>query len=561
MDENETFDNEETFESEAFESFDDISTDWMDTDNDTSNDDTNDINDVADTDESDTNADSDAPSFNTFESMSDEPIGFIEDTGTAWFNIGGDDDSDDGGDWWSSDEFGSDIPDTGGYTDPEGNEMTEDEWNEAGYGTSMAETEDSFGQPVAEGEVDAAVAAQGASAAASTATQKADDAKQDYAKAREDQIAAKDKADEAFQKALDAQQELNKALDVADIMDKAKNGEPVSKDEQAKVNDYISSHGIKSGVSSSDIRNAAIAKAEDAQHGYAKAVEDQKAANDKAANAANNLNKAEEERDEAVSKAQEAMAKTDALAAEAKAMADQEKAAKEAAKQDGTKQDTSLPIGTNGTISDPTRDNMVAQLAANIEKAGGKLDTPTREWLNTLDKASLNFLLHTAVGKNGVNAVQGFKGASELAKAGHPFQAIWAGVKATGSSVKAVMSALNPVSNIMQMGFGQLAQDIKDAVKYGVPLGSRLRESGYDEAEINAIESLYEEYADEINAMIAEPTTSKQTYDYMKDTGATNVEEYNRGLTEDINKVVSDSAKKVIKHSPYVMIAVEKWRK
>ena len=55
-------------------------------------------------------------------------------------------------------------------------------------------------------------------------------------------------------------------------------------------------------------------------------------------------------------------------------------------------------------------------------------------------------------------------------------------------------------------------------------------------------------------------TDQKQTFDYMKDNAATNVGEYNEGLIEDVNKVVSDASRKVIHYSPYVLEAVKKWR-
>ena len=55
-------------------------------------------------------------------------------------------------------------------------------------------------------------------------------------------------------------------------------------------------------------------------------------------------------------------------------------------------------------------------------------------------------------------------------------------------------------------------------------------------------------------------TDQKQTFDYMKDNAATNVDEYNEGLVEDVNKVVSDASRKVIHYSPYVLEAVKKWR-
>ena len=55
-------------------------------------------------------------------------------------------------------------------------------------------------------------------------------------------------------------------------------------------------------------------------------------------------------------------------------------------------------------------------------------------------------------------------------------------------------------------------------------------------------------------------TDQKQTFDYMKNNVATNVGEYNEGLVEDVNKVVSDASRKVIHYSPYVLEAVKKWR-
>ena len=55
-------------------------------------------------------------------------------------------------------------------------------------------------------------------------------------------------------------------------------------------------------------------------------------------------------------------------------------------------------------------------------------------------------------------------------------------------------------------------------------------------------------------------TEQKQTFDYMKDNAATSVGEYNEGLVEDVNKVVSDASRKVIHYSPYVLEAVKKWK-
>lgn len=83
--------------------------------------------------------------------------------------------------------------------------------------------------------------------------------------------------------------------------------------------------------------------------------------------------------------------------------------------------------------------------------------------------------------------------------------------------------------------------------------------------DFETFEKMRAEYGDssELQALYdtAKGTTDqKQTFDYMKDNAATNVGEYNEGLVEDVNKVVSDASRKVIHYSPYVLEAVKKWR-
>ena len=84
--------------------------------------------------------------------------------------------------------------------------------------------------------------------------------------------------------------------------------------------------------------------------------------------------------------------------------------------------------------------------------------------------------------------------------------------------------------------------------------------------DFETFEKMRAEYGDssELQALYdtAKGTTEqKQTFDYMKDNAATSVGEYNEGLVEDVNKVVSDASRKVIHYSPYVLEAVKKWRK
>lgn len=83
--------------------------------------------------------------------------------------------------------------------------------------------------------------------------------------------------------------------------------------------------------------------------------------------------------------------------------------------------------------------------------------------------------------------------------------------------------------------------------------------------DFETFEKMRAEYGDssELQALYdtAKGTTEqKQTFDYMKDNAATNVGEYNEGLVEDVNKVVSDASRKVIHYSPYVLEAVKKWK-
>lgn len=83
--------------------------------------------------------------------------------------------------------------------------------------------------------------------------------------------------------------------------------------------------------------------------------------------------------------------------------------------------------------------------------------------------------------------------------------------------------------------------------------------------DFETFEKMRAEYGDssELQALYdtAKGTTEqKQTFDYMKDKSATNVGEYNEGLVEDVNKVVSDASRKVIHYSPYVLEAVKKWK-
>lgn len=88
---------------------------------------------------------------------------------------------------------------------------------------------------------------------------------------------------------------------------------------------------------------------------------------------------------------------------------------------------------------------------------------------------------------------------------------------------------------------------------------------GSHNKDFETFEKMRAEYGDstELQALYdtAKGTTDqKQTFDYMKDNAATSVGEYNEGLVEDVNKVVSDASRKVIHYSPYVLEAVKKWR-
>lgn len=88
---------------------------------------------------------------------------------------------------------------------------------------------------------------------------------------------------------------------------------------------------------------------------------------------------------------------------------------------------------------------------------------------------------------------------------------------------------------------------------------------GSHNKDFETFEKMRAEYGDssELQALYdtAKGTTEqKQTFDYMKDNAATSVGEYNEGLVEDVNKVVSDASRKVIHYSPYVLEAVKKWR-
>ena len=88
---------------------------------------------------------------------------------------------------------------------------------------------------------------------------------------------------------------------------------------------------------------------------------------------------------------------------------------------------------------------------------------------------------------------------------------------------------------------------------------------GSHNKDFETFEKMRAEYGDssELQALYdtAKGTTEqKQTFDYMKDNAATSVGEYNEGLVEDVNKVVSDASRKIIHYSPYVLEAVKKWR-
>lgn len=73
--------------------------------------------------------------------------------------------------------------------------------------------------------------------------------------------------------------------------------------------------------------------------------------------------------------------------------------------------------------------------------------------------------------------------------------------------------------------------------------------SGMDKERISAIN----------NAFKAEPSNLKSVGISSEDTSATNESDYNKGMTEQTNEVVSDRTKKYVLSSPWILEAIRKW--
>ena len=310
-----------------------------------------------------------------------------------------------------------------------------------------------------------------------------------------------------------------------------------------------------------DARNEAIDRLVSADVDYAKAKKDYMV------DYVNSYNAAKTKAEAAKAKAQEALAKAQAAKENAGTLSAEAKEAYERAEakqkewEQKQKDAEANEKGDNNTTSnkDSAVNNPVTfDLAKTLADAGAKM-TET-EYGQVSDFVSNHPELASILSGGLTNAEK-----SSVANVIAGIQAINAGNFLTAVKEFAQGFGMTLVSAVQMIASGiygagpRILGTIKSFMENpNINYGSHNKD-------FETFEKMRAEYGDssELQALYdtAKGTTEqKQTFDYMKDNAATSVGEYNEGLVEDVNKVVSDASRKVIHYSPYVLEAVKKWR-
>ena len=344
-------------------------------------------------------------------------------------------------------------------------------------------------------------------------------------------------------------------------VDDLKEGETVTLKDGNEVTYYEYTGTNAAEKAAVDARNEAIDRLAEATDDYENAKKDYK-------DYINSYNAAKSKADTAAEKAKEALAKTQAakdkagtLSAEAKEAYEraQEKQKEWEQKQKDAeaneKDGSNNTSNSNSAVNNPVTFDLAKTLAdsgANMtEKEYGQVAdfvAAHPELASIINGGLTNAEKHTIgnviAGIQAINAGNYLTAAKEFAQGlgmtlVSAVQLISTGIYGAGARILGIVKSFMENPNI---NYGSHNKDFETFEKMRAEYG--------DSSELQA---LYD---------TAKGTTEqKQTFDYMKDNAATNVGEYNEGLVEDVNKVVSDASRKVIHYSPYVLEAVKKWRK
>ena len=270
--------------------------------------------------------------------------------------------------------------------------------------------------------------------------------------------------------------------------------------------------------------------------------------------------KAKEKAKEALAKAQSAKENAGTLSAEAKEAFDR---AQEKQKEWEQKQKDAEANEKDGDTSNTDKDsainnNVTFDLAKTLADSGAKMTE--KEYGQVADFVAAHPELASIINGGLTNAEK-----SAVGNVIAGIQAINAGNYLTAVKEFAQGFGMTLVSAVQMIASGiygagpRILGIIKSFME-----NPNVNYTSQDE-DFKTFKEMRDEYGDSSELMAlyktAKGTTDqKQTFDYMKDNAATNVGEYNEGLVEDVNKVVSDASRKVIHYSPYVLEAVKKWR-
>ena len=342
-------------------------------------------------------------------------------------------------------------------------------------------------------------------------------------------------------------------------VDDLKEGKTVTlKDgQEVKYYEYTGTNAIEKAAV--DARNEAIDRLAEATADYENAKKDWSDFENSYNAAKSKADAAAEKAKEALAAAQAAKEKAGTLSAEAKEAFERAEAAQKEWEQKqkdaeaAEKGDNNTSTSDNSAVNNP----VTFDLAKTLADAGAKM-TET-EYGQVADFVSNHPELASIISGGLTNA--------EKSAVGN----VIAGIQAINAG-----NLLTAVKEFAQ-GFGMTLVSAVQLIASGIyGAGPRILgtiKSFMENTNINydgskdfeTFEKMRNEYGDSSELMAlyktAKGTTDqKQTFDYMKDNAATNVGEYNEGLVEDVNKVVSDASRKVIHYSPYVLDAVKKWR-
>ena len=309
-----------------------------------------------------------------------------------------------------------------------------------------------------------------------------------------------------------------------------------------------------------DAYNEAIDRLAEAISDFENAKKDLSDCGNLAKDAKSKADAAAERAKEALAKAQSAKEYAGTLSAEAKEAFDR---AQEKQKEWEQKQKDAEANDKDGGTSNTDKDsainnNVTFDLAKTLADSGAKMTE--KEYGQVADFVAAHPELASIINGGLTNAEK------------HTIGNVIAGIQAINAG-----NYLTAVKEFAQ-GFGMTLVSAVQMIASGIyGAGTRILgivKSFMENPNINytsqdedfkTFKEMRDEYGDSSELMAlyktAKGTTDqKQTFDYMKDNAATNVGEYNEGLVEDVNKVVSDASRKVIHYSPYVLEAVKKWR-